>query len=438
MRVLGILLLVFVTGCWSGWEKDPVAEKGLPYDAPVDDLLYQAPSPAALGLKIKQLFDGGAESEVIGLIQAREGSQVRIAVQGQNFDPAHVHIEDIVVQNQDALPGATLSYDPSATQLLIDWDIPERFVLGVRQNFFVSPPVRVRLRARFHSTSPEGVEQVDYRQVDSSFNVIVFREFHGLQPNVVGMEPEKVGVIENKKENFDVIVDVPGSATANQLNFKPDVRIVSLNFSTQTKRDGSPYVGLDLNKAATQVDPDNNPTLWRIPVMVDLRGREVTEKSDIFYFGVQAISKYAPDNNWICDASGECEYKEVASFVSEHFFTAFTKIESPETSMTFAPTVQAGRHNFVQWQVFDPEGYGEVETQIRVCPSGAVCSCTPVVRQAYVRCGLEWQPECSSANVQTVEVRARTVSRVGPDQASSYKNFRQNVRVLKDHCGEQP
>ena len=434
MRWLAFLMTLSLTGCWSGWEKDPTAEKGVPLEQKMDDPIFEAPNPAALGLRVKQGSEAETALDVSGLVQAYEGDHVRIFAEGQNFNPTQVVVEDILVVNPEVLPGATFRYDPNKMELVIDWGVPEHFVTSVRNNFHLSEPIIVRLRARHHSVDPEGLEQVDYRQIDSSFNVVVFRTFEGLQPTVMSMEPTHLEAMEGVYTLFNMIVDVPGSATHDKVIFEPDVRVVQVVPPSLTvKRDGAPFVRLDKSRPMERIDP-NQPTLWSVPMMVDLRGREVTEGANRHYFGFQVISKYSFDNNWVCDAAGVCEYKEISSFVFEGEFRAFTKLELPRTTMTFAPTVQASQNNFVQWQIFDPEEHGAVEPEIINCPKGAACSCASVQRQPYAQCALEWNPDCSGKN-QMIKYRARTVARSGPDRQTTYRVFDQQIRVLKDHCG---
>src|SRR5690606_947354 len=161
----------------------------------------------------------------------------------------------------EVLPGAQVSFDPVRKELILDWRVPERFVQSVENNFQITAPVTIRMQAYYTSVTPEGDKHTEARQIERSFQYIIYRNLIGLEPTVLRVEPARLEMVENQVLRFDLIVEDPGSGQLYQ-NYDPEIRIVPIVPTTNSAlSDGAHFVRRDKTKPGTQVDPTQPPEM---------------------------------------------------------------------------------------------------------------------------------------------------------------------------------
>jgi hypothetical protein len=434
MWIIRIILLFALTGCLDEWEKNPATEKGIPLGKRVQEKNYPAPSPASFDLRLLKSNDG-VQDEILTIVQAMEGERIQITAKAEVYD-SNVAVRDIILLNPDQLPGAQVVFDRGRRELVMDWQIPERFVQSVDENYYISAPVTIRLQAHYTSVTPEGDIHNEAREIEKSFQYLVYRNFYGLEPSVLRIDPAYLEMVENEVLRFDIIIDDPASSQM-YFGYDPDIRVVPIVPETNTAiSDGAHFVRRDKTKPVTLLDP-NQPTVWRIPMLMDLRGKEVTYDTNMFKYGIQVISRVSLTNDVTCTSTGGCEYKSIASRIFEGQTRVYTKLQNPRTSMTFSPVLMAGQWNYIQWQIFDPEGVAEVTAEDVTCPNSADCGCSRIGRELYTQCFLSWEPPCGINQNVSVSMYAKSKSRTGPSRESGRIRFVRELRISKENCTTQ-
>lgn len=358
MRLLLGIILVGLTACHSGWEKDPFAN---------DTENVKNGQKQGTKVELNPPLQSVVFVELEPFYELKEGQRVVIKT-GYRITHPEFKVVDFKIEDlEENFPGAVFD----ATTNEITWTPGDDYVPAGAIVF--RRPLTISVFVEYKGLVQEVRRTASINVLRGDARAPYIRE-------VVGFDGD---IYEGQKRAFTVVV-------VDEVS--PNGPVLSVRKRTFTSADnGTGYVEYDSNGTKDPTDP----TIWRFKGSINLTNvPEITKNYQNFYVGFVAHSSFGEASNIYSD-----DFRVLTKLVRPSFFTGLTD----------ARTFKKGVLNSYTFTVADVKEEGNVSAEFitdcsREPVAGADCSCTN--NQFYSTCTIQWVPQ--AAGDVSFEVEATT------------------------------
>lgn len=374
MRLLLIFLVLGLTACHSGWDKDPFANEadnvknGVP---PEKKDTAVAPIQSVLFIDIEPFYE------------LKIGQKAIIQIGLRKTDPAFTVTGVSVPDLEENYPGAVFD----ETKMQVIWTPEEDYV--PESAFIRRTPLEITVYGEYQG-APRSYSKT------TSINVL---KGNATPPEIISVEGMNQDFVEGSVYEFKVVVRDRVSPKG------PSLSAVKSGIGNN----GSAY----LDYPAYGIQDFNDPSLWNFLGKVDLtKVSEITENSEKLRINFIAHSTF-----------GEPSNLEPAAF------KVYTDLKTPIFFNEKVKTFKKGTLNSYSFTVVDAKSEGKVEGLFvtdctREPYAGSVCDCTPP-KGAFSTCTIEWVPQ----KVGTFDFEVKGINRLTINGSLAEREMTQKIKI---------